>query len=120
MIKKIGFLILILGGLLVSCEYAFTYSYSVTNSSDTTVDVRIKTNKIDSVFDLTKDETKIVYMTDHGTQSSKGPHFRDVKEDLKIFTVSKGQAQSRRDYLKNSNWNFEKGVYSTVITDDEF
>jgi hypothetical protein len=120
MIKKITFLILLLSGLLISCEYSYTYSYSVTNSSDTTVDVRLKTYKVDSVFKLTKDETRILYRTDHGIQSSRGPHFSDVKEDLKIFTVSKGQVQSRRDYLKNSNWNFEKGVYSTVITDDEF
>jgi hypothetical protein len=59
-------------------------------------------------------------MTEHGVQSSKGPYFSDVKEDLKIFTVTKGQSQSRRDYLKNNNWDFKKGVYSTIITDDEF
>ena len=117
---KIAILILLTVGLLTSCEYGYTYSYSVTNSCDTTVDIHLKTYKIDSVFKLTKDETKILYMTDHGVQSSKGPYFSDVNQDLKIFTVTKGQVQSNRDYLKNDNWSFEKGVYSAIITNDEF
>jgi len=117
---KITILILLSFGLLTSCEYAYTYSYSVTNSCDTIVDVRIKTFRIDSVFKLTKDETKILYMTDHGIEGAKGPYPRDVNKDLNIFTVTKGQVRSNRDYLKNNNWAFEKGVYSTIITNTEF
>ncbi len=71
---KIIILILLSVGLLSSCEYAYTYSYSVTNSSDTTVDVKIKTVRIDSVFKLTKDDTKILFMTEHGIEGSKGPY----------------------------------------------
>ncbi|MEO8111788.1 MAG: hypothetical protein ABI594_17205 [Ginsengibacter sp.] len=117
---KIIILILLSARLISSCEYAYTYSYSVTNSSDTTVDVKIKTVRIDSVFKLTKDDTKILFMTEHGIEGAKGPYSRDVNKDLIIFTVTKGQLQSKRDYLKNNNWAFEKGVYSAIITNAEF
>ncbi|MEO7047921.1 MAG: hypothetical protein ABI091_21665 [Ferruginibacter sp.] len=117
---KITILILLSVGLLTSCEYAYTYSYSVTNSSDTTIDIKVKTLRVDSVFKVTKDETKILFMKEHGIEGAKGPYPRDVNKDLNIFTVTKGQAQSKRDYLKNINWTFEKGVYSTIITNDEF
>ena len=114
------FFILLSVGLLTSCEYAYTYSYSVTNSSDTTIDIKVKAYITDSVFKVAKDETKILFMKDHGIEGPKGPYARDVNKDLNIFTVTKRQIQSNRDYLKNNNWSFEKGVYSTIITNAEF
>ncbi len=117
---KMTFLILLSVGLLTSCEYAYTYSYSVTNLSDSTINIKVKTFRVDSVFKVTKDETKILFMTEHGIEGPKGPYPRDVNKDLEIVIVTKGQLQSNRDYLKNNNWSFEKGVYSTIITNAEF
>ena len=82
--------------------------------------IALKTYIIDTVIDLTRNGTKIVFMNEHGIEGSRGPYPGDVNFDLKIFTVTKGQTESSRDYLKNNNWAFKKGVYSTTITDEEF
>jgi hypothetical protein len=105
---------------LVSCEYAYPYRYSVTNTSDTIISVHIKTYRIDSVCEIKRDEERIIYTTDHGIEGSKGPYFQDVSEDLYILTVRKGVLNSKRDFLSNSSWLFEDGTYSATFTNADF
>ncbi len=59
-------------------------------------------------------------MTDHGIESSKGPYFEDVNKDLYVFTVTKGQLSSKRNYLTNDPWTFERGDYKVIITNSDF
>lgn len=61
-----------------------------------------------------------MYATDHGVEGSKGPYFEDVKDDLDVFTVTKGQLVSKRNYLSNDSWTFDKGDYRTTIMNSDF
>lgn len=113
----------ILGLLLIlsGCEYAYDYSYTVTNKSDGQIKVYVKTFRIDSTFIVLKDSTKILFVDNHGIEGSKGPYFDDVTVDLNDFKVTKNDTLiSKRDYLKNDTWTFKEGDYSTTVTNDEF
>jgi len=104
----------------VSCEYTYPYLYVVTNSTDTVISLHIKTYKSDSLYQMQRGEKKIIYETEHGIESSKGPYFKDVNKDFNQFSVSKGSLISNRNYLSNSSWIFEKGEYSTSVLNTEF
>lgn len=115
--------IFILGLLLImsGCDYAYDYSYTVTNKSDGQIKVYVKTLRIDSTFLILKDSTKVLFIDDHGIEGSKGPYFDDVTVDLDDFKVTKNDTLiSTRDYLKNDAWTFKDGDYSTTVTNDEF
>jgi hypothetical protein len=121
--KNIRTNLFILGLLLImsGCEYAYNYSYTVTNKSDGNIKVYVKTFRIDSTFSIPKDSTKELFINEHGIEGSKGPYFSNVTDDLKSFKVIKNDTlKSTRDYLKNDTWTFKKGDYSTTVTNDEF
>lgn len=112
---------LILVFILTSCEYSYDYSYVVTNKTDAEIKVHVKTFRIDSVFVILMDSSKLLFIDDHGIEGSKGPYFDDVINDLDKFEVTKNDTlKSKRDYLKNDMWTFEKGRYSTIVTNNEF
>jgi len=112
----LGFLLIMSG-----CEYAYDYSYTVTNKSDGQIKVYVKTFRIDSTFLIPKDSTKKLFIVDHGIEGSKGPYFDNVIVDLDSFMVNKNDTlKSTRDYLKNDAWTFNKGNYSTTVTNEEF
>lgn len=114
---------LLIGGILVltSCEYSYMYSYKITNNSDSNVDVHLKTFRIDSTYKIQKDSTKTLFTTTHGIEASGGPYFDDVKNDIVEFKVIKNkQKVSNRDFLKNDNWSYDKGIYSIIITESDF
>jgi hypothetical protein len=116
-------LIIIFGLFLIitSCEHSYDYSYTVINKTDKQIKVYVKTFRIDSTFIISNDSTKTLFVADHGIEGSKGPYFRDVNEDLDIFRVTINDTlSSTRNYLKNESWTFNKGVYSTNVTDAEF
>ncbi len=103
------------------CEYVYKYSYVVQNKTDAQLKVAVKTLYIDSTFIISKDSTKLLFMKTHGIESAGGPYFEDVKVDLLNFKViKKDSIVSKRNYLKNDSWIFEKGKYSTIVTNDEF
>jgi hypothetical protein len=106
--------------LLTSCEYSYNYSYTVSNRTDTTIAIHIKTYRIDTLYKVLKDSNEIVYMDSHGIEGSKGPYFQNVSMDLDSFTVTKNGITSIRNYLENNNWGFENGDYKTTITNGEF
>jgi hypothetical protein len=121
--KNIRTNLFILGLLLImsGCEYAYNYSYTVTNKSDGNIKVYVKTFRIDSTFSIPKDSTKKLFIDEHGIEGSKGPYFSNVTDDLKSFKVIKNDTlMSTRDYLKNDTWTFKKGDYSTTVINDEF
>ena len=125
MIKKkhipIVFITLLLLIGATGCEYSYGYSYVVTNKSDAQIKVNIKTFKEDSVYEIGVNESKVLYVTEHGIEGSKGPYFRDVVMDLDVFLVKKNDSlKSKKDYLENDSWNFHKGDYSTTINNDDF
>jgi hypothetical protein len=106
---------------LTSCEYSYDYSYKITNETESQIKVYVKTFRIDSTFQISKDSTSILFVKDHGIEGSKGPYFDDVTVDLDSLTVTKDDAiRSTRNYLENDAWTFKEGVYSTTVTDDEF
>jgi hypothetical protein len=104
----------------MSCEYVYNYKYIVTNATDKPIEVSVKTYLKDSTFVILKDSVKIVISKGHGIEGSRGPYFQDVKEDLYLFTVTKDKLLSKKDFLKNSSWRFEKGDYSTQISNEDF
>ncbi len=107
--------------IMTSCDYVYNYSYTVTNKTDAQIEVYVKTFQTDSTFIISKDSTKTLFVTDHGIEDSKGPYFSNVTEDLDNFKITKNDTlTSTRDYLKNESWTFDKGDYSTNVTDVEF
>lgn len=113
--------ILILSLALASCEYSYDYSYQVTNKSGQGIKVHVKTLSKDSTFIVSKDSTKLLFIADHGIEGSVGPYFQDVNMDLNVFEVAMNDtSKSDRDYLKNEAWHYEKGKYSTEVTNGEF
>ena len=107
--------------LLSSCDYVYDYTYQVTNSTDSEIKIELVTHSVDSTYLISSNETKILFVTDHGVEGSKGPYFEDVSFDLKEFLVTKADTlSSTRDYLANSSWNYNDGVYKTTITEEEF
>jgi hypothetical protein len=107
--------------IMVACDYAYDYSYKVTNDCDKPIMVKVKTFRIDSTFEINQKKTKVLFIKDHGVESANGPHFRDVNKDLESFRVSKGDSIfSKRYFLKNEAWIFSDGEYSTTITENEF
>ena len=119
---KTVFAIIGLTLFMTSCEYRYNYSYTLTNKTDSQIKVYVKTFLIDSIYTIAKDSTEMLFIKDHGIESgSKGPYFRKVTEDLDKFTVTINDTLvSKRDYLKNEPWTFNKGDYSTIVTNNEF
>lgn len=106
---------------LSACEYAYDYTYQVKNETDSELKIELKTFRIDSIYTIAVNETKVLFITDHGIEGSKGPYFDDVSVDLDKFIVTKNDTLvSSKNYLDNSSWNFENGLYSTTINNDEF
>ncbi len=123
MIKnKIGLLFSLLTVLLlISCEYSYDYTYQVTNETESEIKIELETFRIDSIYSINANETQILFVTDHGTEGSKGPYFDNVTVDLdKLIVIKNDTLISSKNYLDNSSWNYNDGIYSTTITNDEF
>lgn len=122
--KKIIGIGFICFGLLTgasSCEYSYDYSYTITNKSDDTIKVTIKTNEMDSTIKIGLDESKVLFVTDHGVEGSEGPYFRDVLMDLDVCLVQKADTlKSKHDYLENDSWSFHQGDYSAIVNNKDF
>lgn len=118
--KHIAIPLLLILVLISSCDFNYKYSYTVTNSTDTIISIHIKTYELDSIYTLPKDINKIIYVTDHGEEGSGGPFFEDVNHDLNTFKVSKGLLSSKKNYLSNDSWTFNKGDYRTTIKNYDF
>jgi len=107
--------------MMTSCDYSYNYSYTVTNKTDAQIKVYVKTFCIDSTYTIMKDAKQTLFVTDHGIEGSKGPYFQNVTGDLDNLRITKNDTfTSTRDYLKNESWIFNKGVYSTNVTNVEF
>ncbi len=107
--------------LFSSCDYVYDYTYQLTNSTDSEIKIKLATYSIDSIYSISAHETKILFVTDHGVEGSKGPYFDDVSFDLKEFLVIQTDTvTSTIDYLVNSSWDFNEGLYETTITEEEF
>ncbi|MEP7170442.1 MAG: hypothetical protein ABI855_13820 [Bacteroidota bacterium] len=115
--------IILLGSMTIyslqSCNDMYTYTYTLANYADTTINIHVKTNLLDTLYSIETNETKLLYVAEH-LGDSHGPDAIDVKEDLTTFVVTKKGITSHRDYLKNETWNFDKGDYKTDVTNNEF
>jgi hypothetical protein len=111
---------------MTSCEYSYNYSYKVTNTSGTSINVRVKTFRVDSTFIIVNDSTKVLFTTTHGIEGPHGPYYKDVKFDLDSLIVkNQNDKISTKDYLLNETWTFtedtyHEGLYSAFVTSDEF
>jgi hypothetical protein len=120
-INKLGFILILSVLSLTSCDYAYDYTYEVTNDTDSEVKIKVQTFRIDSTYSISANETQILFVTDHGLEGSKGPYFEDVAEELDEFIVTKNDTLiSTKDYLDNSSWNYDDGLYHTTIENNEF
>jgi hypothetical protein len=118
-VKKIFFIFLVL--LFNSCEYAYVYTYEITNETDSNIIVEIETIDNDHSRQIIEQkETKIILTTEHGIEKSTGPYFRDVSKDFKKCIISKNDTLSAKNYMDNSSWNYVKGQYKAIIRNDEF
>lgn len=120
--NKFGLFILLLTILfLASCDYAYDYTYQVTNQTNSEIKIELKTFQFDSIYSIEANGTQILFVTDHGIEGPKGPYFDDVANDLDRFVVTKSDTLiSAKDYLDNSSWIYNDGLYSTEIADNEF
>ncbi len=105
-----------------SCvDYGYDYSYRVSNQTNSEIKIEVKTVEIDSIYSVSSNETKILFVTDHGLEGPKGPYFADVASDLETFVVIKNDTLiSTKNYLDNASWNYNDGVYSTTVEENEF
>jgi len=114
--NKLGFILMLSVGLLASCDYAYDYTYEVTNDTDSEVKIKVQTFRIDSTYSISANETQILFVTDHGLEGSKGPYFEDVAEEINVFVVTKNDTLvSTKDYLDNSSWDYDDGLYHATI-----
>jgi hypothetical protein len=117
----IGLVLIAVTAFATSCEYTYPYSYSITNSCDTTIVIHIKTYRIDSIYYLTTNTKRKLYITTHRVEGARGPYSGgSVNNDLSLFIVAKKGVSSKRDFLKNENWSYSNGNYYTTITNAEF
>ena len=106
---------------LSSCDSLYDYTYQVKNETDSEVKIELKTFHIDSIYTIGVNETKVLFITDHGVEGSKGPYFDNVSVDLKKIIVTKNDTVvSSKNYLDNSSWFFDNGLYYNIINNDEF
>jgi hypothetical protein len=105
----------------IACKGPYDYSYRVTNQTDAEIKVIYHIYLGEKTLNIKPDSTGTLLMTTHGGESSGGPFFRDVKKDLYQIEIYKNSTlKSKRDYTLNENWVFDKGVYATVVTNNEF
>lgn len=120
-LNKLTLIIILPVLLLVSCDYSYEYTYQVTNNTDSKVKIKVKTYQFDSIYSIAADETQILFITDHGIEGSKGPYFENVSHDLDEFIVAKNDTLiSSKDYLDNSSWKYDDGLYQATIEENEF
>lgn len=111
--------------LLSSCDPAYWYEYSITNTTDTVITVSYKVFRFDSVLNVNRNETVVVFYGNHGVEGGKGgPYYEDVNKQFQYFIVSKQGDTSNRDYLKNETWGYGvvngEGHYSATVDSSEF
>jgi len=120
-LNKLGLFLIFSVLSLTSCDYAYDYTYKVTNDTDSEVKIKVQTFQIDSTYSISANVTQILFVTDHGLEGSKGPYFEDVAEEINEFVVTKNDTLvSTKDYLENSSWDYDDGLYHTTIEDIEF
>lgn len=108
-----------------SCEHGYSYNYILTNKTDTTISVYIKTFYEDTTFIFLPEETREIYSTFHGMEGNGGPFLSEVKLDLDSIIVKKGKKKSLKDYRKTKAWEFIKNdkyraEYKSVVTNSDF
>ncbi|HEY5462636.1 MAG TPA: hypothetical protein VIJ95_05210 [Hanamia sp.] len=108
-----------------SCEQGYSYNYILTNNTDTTITVFIKTFSQDTTFTFLPRETKNIFSTFHGMEGFGGPFESEVKFDLDRIIIKKGKKISLKDYRKTESWKFIKkdksiAEYKSIITNSEF
>lgn len=107
--------------LLQSCDYFYDYTYQISNRSDQTVTIQLTASRFDSSYVLQPNETRTLFITHHGIEGSKGPYYSDVSSDITNLIIKQGDTtSSKRDYTLNASWNYEEGLYHTVIHPHEF
>lgn len=121
---KLFFFVFVLAAFS-SCEQGYSYNYILTNNTDTTITVFIKTFSQDTTFTFLPGETKNIFSTFHGMEGSGGPFLSEVKFDLDKIIIKKGERISLKDYLKTKSWKFIKkdkikAEYKSIVTDSEF
>jgi hypothetical protein len=110
--------------LLYSCDGIYDYTYIVSNETNFTIQIDVKTKTweiIDSTFFVEKNRTDTLFIVDHGVEGGNGPHFNHLFEDIDSFIVSIGDTIfSKRNFIEDDEWTYSDGVYSTLITEEEF
>ena len=108
-----------------SCEHGYSYNYIITNATETTIAVYIKTFSQDTTFTFLPGQTKNIYSTFHGMEGIGGPFLSQVKFDLDSIAIKKGKSIGFRDYRSNKSWKFDKkdkikAEYKLIVTDSDF
>ncbi len=114
----------------MSCDYYYNRSYEVYNATGGQLKIYLTVSSreglvfpiapIDTVFviddlnEATIHETPIV-------NSIRGKEYVEVEEDLtSILVILNDSIQSQTDYLESESWEFNEGVYKTVISSSDF
>ncbi len=119
--RKVIPILIVIIFLLSSCDAVYYYTYQVTNKTNSEIEIELKTFHIDTIYTIGKNVTKILFETDHGVESIKGPYYRDVSYDLKIINIIKNDTIiSSKNYLDSASWSFNDGIYSAIIEPNEF
>lgn len=113
--------------LLSSCDCEYDYTYEVKNKSSSTIKVKwetvdfISSDLIDSV-EIAPGNTQILFMTAHGIEPCRtGPFYQEIDGDLVSFTITKDDSVvTKLDYMDDTPWLYEDGLYKAVIADSAF
>jgi hypothetical protein len=121
--RLLSYVFLLCCFFLAACDAPYSYEYRINNQCDTSILVVVKKGR-DTIMYVPRGISKTVYFTSR-IEKHGGPRFRDVKYDFDTIFAYKNGIRSRRNYLSNEYWQFEKtsdalGSYTATITDTDF
>jgi hypothetical protein len=123
--RKYLFHVLITAAFLTACDPVYDYTYRITNNSGTEVEVYLKVRNTvylnrDSTYTVDGGETKTLLVVSHGVEPKGGPFYEDVDLTLEQLTVKRNQVYSHKNYLDSAAWDYSGGIYTAVVTEEEF
>jgi hypothetical protein len=131
--KNVLFAIIAIWVGMASCDCGYLYKFSLTNKTDTTIVVRVRSGTgksrwahfTDTTLLIMKDSTMVIHETNTGPTGCGGFNSnKDMREEFDTLIVSRKAASSAKDYRESGRWTFNnssgRNVFSSVVEQSEF
>lgn len=118
-LRFIAGLALLLG--ITGCDPVFEYSYEVTNHSHDEIRVTWRHEGRDSAVTVAPNQSLLMYQTDHGIETGDGPHFESLRKTFDTLYITRlDGSPTKRNYLEDSLWEFNNGLYRAEVSNEDF